>query len=102
MKLKHLQLLLIYARDYLVYACLISLLSYYIYFNAGKSALQIIIWFKLLTTALGLYAHQKRKAREVFFFMNNGIGKRTLISQTAALDVGIWLLGFLLIIDTSL
>ena len=102
MKFKHLQLLFIYAREYLVYAGLISLLSYFIYFNTGNSALQIIIWFKLLATALGLYAHQKRKAREVFFFMNNGIGKRTLISQTAALDVGIWLLGFLLIIDTSL
>ncbi len=102
MVFKKLRLLTIYARDFLFYATLITLLSYYIYFNTGISALNIIIWFKLITTTGGIFFHQKRKARELYFYMNNGLGKIELMMATALLDLLLWIIGMIVIVNVSL
>ena len=99
---KKLRLLSIYAKDFLVFALLLSLLSYFIYFITGNSALNIIFWFKIITTGIGIYVHQNRKAKELFFYMNNGLGKRQLMITAVAVDIGVWLLGMIILVNTSL
>ena len=99
---KKLKLLFIYAKDFLVFALLLSLLSYFIYFMAGNGVLNIIFWFKIITTAIGIYVHQNRKAKELFFYMNNGLGKRQLMITAVVVDLGIWLLGMIILVNTSL
>ena len=101
MVLKKLRLLSIYAKDFLFYAAVITLLTYYIYFITGIHALNIILWFKIITTALGVIIHQKRKAKELYFYMNNGLGKRELMSVAAAIDLLVWGIGLIAIVNAK-
>lgn len=96
------KLLLVYARDYLFYATLITGLSYYVFFHTGIGALTILIWFKLLTSLLGVFVHQNRKSKELAFYLNNGLGKKQLMIITLALDLLFWIAGMITIVRLSL
>jgi len=92
------QLLLLYARDFLVFSTLISLLTYYLYYRIGNGALTTLIWFKLLMSIIGIVVHQERKSKVLFFFMNNGLGKKTLMLSAAGGDFILWMIGITLLI----
>ncbi|MEL6835106.1 MAG: hypothetical protein AAFP77_19060 [Bacteroidota bacterium] len=102
MVVKKLRLLSIYGKDFLFYAALITLLTYFIFFNTGIHALNIIIWFKIITSALGAFIHQKRKAKELYFYMNNGLGKRELMVAAAAIDALVWGIGLAILVNAKL
>lgn len=101
MTFKQLRLLLIYTKDFIPYAGLITLLSYFVYFNAGNSALTVLIWFKTITSIIGVYFHQSRKSKELFFYLNNGLGKKELLLMSIAFDLGIWLVGIIIVVKSA-
>lgn len=98
MPARKLKLLFIYNRGYLLYAALMTLLSYYMYFSNGNSALMLVIWFKVITSGIGVFAYYKRKSQEVFFYLNNGFGKQELIAISWSLDLLLWLIGMVIIV----
>jgi hypothetical protein len=100
MVLKKLTLVLFYSRDFLTFSIIITLLTYSIYYTIGNTSLTAIFWFKLITILGGISIHQRRKSKELFFYMNNGLGKRELMISSAILDLGIWLFGIILMIKT--
>ena len=102
MIIKKLRLLLIYSKDFLFYSILITILSYFIYYNTGNSGLTIIIWFKIITSIIGIFVHQDRKSNELFFYMNNGLGKKELMTTTVGLDLGIWTVGMIALVRSML
>jgi hypothetical protein len=93
------QLLLLYARDFLVFSTLISLLTYYLYYRIGNGALTTLIWFKLITSIIGIVVHQGRKSKELFFYLNNGLGKKALMLAAAGGDFILWMIGIILLIN---
>ena len=99
---KKLKLLSIYSRDFLFYSILMSFLSYYSYYVSGLYFLTAIIWFKLTTTAIGIFIHQDRKAKELFFYMNNGLAKKELMTAAVIVDLGIWIFGMIVIVKWTL
>ncbi|MEM7373140.1 MAG: hypothetical protein AAF587_31240 [Bacteroidota bacterium] len=96
MLLKLIRLRLIYGRDFFLYALAVNGISYYVFDLWSMSSIALLIWFKLLASVAGLYFHQRRKVHLIFFFMNNGLGKFSLLLSTAIIDLGIWLFGFYL------
>lgn len=98
MLIKKLKLLLTYSKDFLFFSILISFLSYFIYYKTGNSALSFIIWFKIITCLVGIFIHQNRKSKEIFFYMNNGIGKNELMPLSVMLDFLFWLIGMIFIV----
>lgn len=101
MILKKLRLILFYSRDYLVFSILITLLTYSIYYTIGNGSLTAIFWFKFITLLVGIIIHQQRKSKELFFYMNNGLGKKELMISSSILDLGIWFLGIILMIKAA-
>ena len=101
MYIKKGKLIILYARDFLLFSVCMSLISYYVYLKLGNFILTQVIWFKMITTALGIYAHQRRKSKEIFFYMNNGLGKRHLLATACILDMGFWLAGLIALINSG-
>ena len=97
--LKTIHLLYLYARDYLLFALLITVATYVIYFARGNGVLAFIGWFKLATSILGLVVHTRRKQRELAFYLNNGLTPQQLVLTTATLDLLSWIGGLLLLIN---
>ena len=89
---------MIYSKDYLVYSLLITLLSYYVYSNNGNKAVSITFWFKLITSTLGVIHHQRRKSDELYFYMNNRLGRKELLIATLTIDIGFWLIGMIILV----
>ena len=99
---KKLKLLSIYSKDFLFYSILITFLSYYSYYIAGISALTAIIWFKIITSTIGIFIHQARRSKELFFYMNNGMGKIELMTMAVIVDFVIWLSGMIILVKSTL
>ncbi|MCB0664684.1 MAG: hypothetical protein KDC80_02630 [Saprospiraceae bacterium] len=79
-----------------------SLLSYYTYYVTGLGFLTAIIWFKIITSAIGIFIHQERKSKEQFFYMNNGMGKKELMTLSVLVDFAIWLPGMIYLVKSML
>ena len=102
MLLKKTRLLFLYSRDFQIFSLLLSFLTYAIFWQSGLSSSIIIIWLKIILSILGQFIHEKRKAKELFFYMNLGLGKRELLTFALILDLGLWLIGLILLINLSL
>jgi len=98
MLLKYLKLGLIYSKDFLVFSMMITILSYFILIQSGTSSIGGLIWLKILTTLIGIIVHNKRKPKEIFFYMNNGLGEKELVIYTIIVDLVIWIFGLTMII----
>jgi hypothetical protein len=48
---------------------------------------------------IGVFVHQYRCSKELFFYMNNGLGKIELMTFAVVVDTGVWLLGMVLLIS---
>ena len=99
---RKLKLLSLYAGDFLVFSLSMTLLSFYVYYATGVGFLTAIIWFKIMTSAVGILVHQERKSKELFFYMNNGLGKKELMIITVSVDFVIWLFGMICIVKSTL
>ncbi|MFK8103438.1 MAG: hypothetical protein AB8G15_12975 [Saprospiraceae bacterium] len=97
--MKKIKLLLLYVRDYLIFTGIISFLSFYVFINMGIYALTALFWFKLATSFYGLYIHQKRKAKELFFYMNNGFGKQELLIYALIIDLVFCITGISILVN---
>lgn len=102
MRLLRWRLLWEYAKDFLLYSMLITLLSYFIYFITGIGALTALIWFKLITSVAGIFMHQNRKSLELAFYMNHGIGKKQLMATTVGVDLLVWLVGIIVLVRSTI
>ncbi len=91
-----------YAKDFLFYSMLITLLSYFIYSMTGIGALTALIWFKLITSAGGIFMHQNRKAQELAFYMNHGIGKKDLMVTAVIGDLLLWIVGIVVLVKSAI
>lgn len=100
--LKRFHLLILYAKDYWFYATIITVIVLYFTNKYGTGPLTVLIWFKLIATAIGIAVHQDRKTKEIHFYMNNGIGKPALITYTLLADMGFWILSMTLLIRFTL
>lgn len=98
MLLKYLKLGFVYSIDFLVFSGLITTLTFLLLIQLGTSTITILIWFKIITTIIGIIVHNKRKSKEYFFYMNIGLGKRELITYAITMDIVIWIIGFTIII----
>ncbi|MEM6799886.1 MAG: hypothetical protein AAF696_00705 [Bacteroidota bacterium] len=99
MYLKRVKLLAIYAKDFLLFAFLMSGITYYIYVQLEIHLIGNLIWFKLISSGIGLYYHQNRKQGELFFYLNHGLGKLALILVALLTDFSTWLIGLILLIQ---
>ena len=102
MLLKKTRLLFLYSRDFQIFSLLLSFLTYAIFWKGGLSSLIFIIWLKIFLSILGLLIHEKRKAKELFFYMNLGLGRKQLLSFSLILDIGLWLTGLIILINLSI
>ena len=93
-----LKLGLIYSKDFFVFSGIITLLSFILFIQLGTSSLTVLIWFKVVTNAVGIFVHHNRKQKEYFFYMNIGLGKRELISYAIISDLAIWIIGITILI----
>lgn len=96
--LKKLKLLLLYSKDYLFVSNLITILLFSILLFRGLGTITAIFWFKIMVSIIILISHKKRKEREIFFYMNNGVGERALLISLLSLDLSIYIIGITLII----
>jgi len=81
---------------------LISLAFLFVLPTAGLNKLTAFIWFKFAVSIATLLVHRKRKEREIFFYMNNGLGERDVLLFALLIDLGIWILGLTLLINWML
>ncbi len=75
-----------------------TLLTYTIFLNVGLKSLAMIFWFKVLTSIMAIIINQKIMAKEIFFYMNIGIGKKELTIFALIIDFTIWVLGIIILI----
>ena len=94
------QLGYIYSKDF--FSFLITLLTFGIFIQFGTSTITVLIWFKIITSLIGLIIHDKRKSKEIFFYMNIGVGKWGLIIYAVLVDLVLWISGFAVIIKLLL
>lgn len=64
----------------------------------GIDALTILIWFKVITSIIGLSMHRNRKSKEIFFYMNSGLGEWQLMFFSLIADLVIWSIGIFLLL----
>ena len=99
MVLRKIALCLLYARDYFRYAVVMSGITFYVFYELGLGALETIFWFKIITSAIGIWVHRNRKMPQIFFYLNNGLGPVPLISATLTFDMGIWIVGMRILLN---
>ena len=73
-----------------------------LFLQLGTSAITGLIWFKFIATAIGIIVHNNRKVKENYFYRNLGLNKKELIIGAIAADIGIWILGFTIIVNLTL
>jgi hypothetical protein len=77
----------IYLRDYFFLAFLVSLLCWYIVALRGPAGLGIVLLVKLFLMGLTYWFHQRRKQKEIYFYLNNGIGFWQLLMAGLLIDL---------------
>lgn len=80
-----------YGGAYLVVGGLLTALCGYILTTKGLSALQPLIYFKLVTAGILAYLTWRRKRRERLFYYNLGHPPVYLLSTVVGIDWLIWL-----------
>jgi len=75
-----------------------SLFTFLIFIGVGLKSITIIFWFKIITSTIGVIFHKNLKAKEIFFYMNIGIGKKELITFSLFLDFILWFIGLIILI----
>jgi len=88
----------LFAKGFLLFALILSLLSFLIFSLNGLKSLSLLFWFKIFTSFLGIFIHSNFKAKETFFYMNIGIGKKELILFSLFLDFIFWFVGIFILI----
>jgi hypothetical protein len=96
--LKALWLILFYARGYLFFAGIITVVACYLLLRNGTSALSALIWFKMMTSALGVWAQKERGKRELPFYRNQGLKLPALLGMPALLDGGVFVFGLTIVL----
>lgn len=100
--MKTLQLLYWYGRDFFVFAAFMTAATYTILTTAGMGALTALIWFKWISSGVGIVVHEYRNRHESAFYHNMGLGKITLMGLSLVVDFLVWLLGIVLVTQLSL
>jgi len=90
---KKIKLSLVYFRDYFFVSSIITIISFHLLLKNGLSAITITFWAKALISILCLYAHKNRKAKEIFFYLNNGLGEKALLGSMFLIDLLIFVIG---------
>lgn len=97
-----LHLRFLYAKDFLIFGGVLSMISYMGWYYLGVKGLAALIWLKILGSLLGLYLHEKRRSKEIFFYLNNGLSKQPLLLFAGLLDIAVWIIGLVLLITLGL
>lgn len=92
----------LYAKDFLIFGAVLSMISYTGWYYLGTKGLAAIIWLKILGSLLGLYIHEKKRSKEIFFYLNNGLSKWPLLRFAGLIDIAVWLTGLVLFIFLGL
>lgn len=90
MLLRKVNLCWIYLRDFFFLSIIISLFSWFITWLNGAGAFGVLIMVKLVITVSSMFYHQQRKHKEIYFYLNNGIGEWQLFSAGVIVDLSLW------------
>lgn len=74
-----------YQSHFFVGVC-ISLSCLWMYSELGDHTIPILCWYKAITEAIFVYAVNKRKHKEFFYYQNLGLSKTFLWSITLSID----------------
>jgi hypothetical protein len=99
--LKALRLILFYARGYLFFTGIITGAACYLLLRNGTGALSALIWFKMMTSALGAWGQKERSKGGMPFYRNQGLELPALLGLPALLDGGAFVLGLILTLKFS-
>lgn len=90
---KKIKLLLAYSKGYFILANTVTIIWLWLLVTNGTSAIRILFWTKLIISLIFLSIHRGRKLKEIFFYLNNGLGERPLLLIVLLFDLTIYLLG---------
>ncbi|MEO1627323.1 MAG: hypothetical protein AAFV25_19385 [Bacteroidota bacterium] len=98
---KRLKIHFLYAKGFLAISSVLSLLSFWLFYRIGLGALSELIWFKLISNSLLLFVHQRWRAKEIFFYLNVGVGRVGLLTVSFLADFVLWIIGITLIFQLN-
>lgn len=91
------RLLYLFARGYWLVTGLISAAAVFIYYSKGSGALSMLIYFKLITSAVLMVSNFRRKFPEDVFYLNFGVSLRLLVACAVAVDLMGWIITMIVI-----
>ncbi|WP_238751398.1 hypothetical protein [Neolewinella maritima] len=74
---------------------MVTAVSLAIYWQRGPRALQFLIYFKLITSAILMIANYRRQFPSDVFYLNFGVSLRLLTAITVSTDLLLWIAGLI-------
>lgn len=96
--MKTLRLILSFYKSYAFTSLLITFISLGIVYSYGDKAVQIIqvlIWFKIFTTAVIVISIHKFKRQQFYYYKNLGLSRLTLWFSTLSFDFLLFLIAII-------
>ena len=97
MKVKKIRLLATFYRSFYFAALFFTAICISILLEKGFAAFNVVVWFKILTTAIIVYHVSINRGNEFLYYQNLGLSKSMLWSITLSFDFLIFILVVLFI-----